>query len=260
MAIHRSADADELTLTFVLPHEELDATTSVVGSFNDWTPGAHPFEADPDGTSSVTVVVPSGVHVYFRYLGPNGLWFDDPDADEITSEGSILWAQVVEVTPEDVAEPETEHVAEPVEAEDVAEPVETEDVAEPVETEDVAEPVETEDAAEPVETEDAAEPVKSEDAVETDDAVAPVETDNAVQPVESEAEAEPVEAESAAEPVETEDTVEPVDTAALDERLKQVDEHIAASENKVRELVADGVLEGDTLSDTPDEEPPVTED
>jgi hypothetical protein len=28
--------------------------------------------------------------VRFRYLGVGGVWFDDPDAHEITGEGSLL--------------------------------------------------------------------------------------------------------------------------------------------------------------------------
>ena len=38
----------------------------------------------------MTVVVPADSEVLFRYLGHNGQWFDDPDADEITADGSIL--------------------------------------------------------------------------------------------------------------------------------------------------------------------------
>jgi hypothetical protein len=28
--------------------------------------------------------------VHFRYLGENGLWFDDPDADTITDTGGVV--------------------------------------------------------------------------------------------------------------------------------------------------------------------------
>ncbi len=34
--------------------------------------------------------VPVGTTVRFRYLGENGRWFDDDDADEITVEGSVV--------------------------------------------------------------------------------------------------------------------------------------------------------------------------
>jgi hypothetical protein len=100
MAIHRGTDADRYTVTFVLVDEDPVGPISVVGSFNDWTPGTHPFEANPDGSRSVTVVLPPEKDVYFRYLGPEGFWFDDPDADEINAEGSVLWASASEISPE----------------------------------------------------------------------------------------------------------------------------------------------------------------
>lgn len=37
----------------------------------------------------MTVAVPSGQDVHFRYLGSDGHWFDDPDA-KITPGGSVL--------------------------------------------------------------------------------------------------------------------------------------------------------------------------
>jgi hypothetical protein len=100
MAIHRSTDDDGCTLTFVLIDEDPVGPVSVVGSFNDWTAGTHPFEANPDGSRSVTIVVATDTDVYFRYLGPDGYWFDDPEADEITAEGSVLRAPANETSPE----------------------------------------------------------------------------------------------------------------------------------------------------------------
>jgi hypothetical protein len=38
----------------------------------------------------VTVTVPKGQSVQFRYLGEGGVWFDDEDAHAITPEGSRL--------------------------------------------------------------------------------------------------------------------------------------------------------------------------
>ena len=51
---------------------------AVVGNFNGWTPGAHVLRRRSNGTRSVSVTVPTGSSVHFRYLGENGLWFDDP--------------------------------------------------------------------------------------------------------------------------------------------------------------------------------------
>lgn len=76
----------------MLPGGDPPGPVSVVGSFNDWTPGAHILERDDSGLRSVTVHLPYGRAVHFRYLAADGLWFDDPDADEITETGSVLHA------------------------------------------------------------------------------------------------------------------------------------------------------------------------
>ncbi len=75
---------------FVLPDDIHDGAVSVVGSFNDWRPGAHRLVRRSNGTRSVTIAVPRGQELRFRYLGKGGVWFDDPDAHEITREGSVF--------------------------------------------------------------------------------------------------------------------------------------------------------------------------
>lgn len=75
-------------LTFVLPGDEPASRVSVVGTFNDWTPGVHELRRRSNGTRSVSVTVPAGQQVVFRYLAENGVWFDDPDADAVTDAGS----------------------------------------------------------------------------------------------------------------------------------------------------------------------------
>jgi hypothetical protein len=77
-------------LTFVLPGESPVGRVSVVGTFNDWTPGAHVLRRRSNGTRSVSVTLPAGSTVRFRYLGEDGHWFDDQDADEVTSEGGTV--------------------------------------------------------------------------------------------------------------------------------------------------------------------------
>jgi hypothetical protein len=64
----------------------------VVGSFNGWTPGLDELVQQPDGTRSVTLGLPYGQELVFRYLGPGNNWFDESDADEITSHGSVIHA------------------------------------------------------------------------------------------------------------------------------------------------------------------------
>jgi 1,4-alpha-glucan branching enzyme len=64
-------------VTFALPVAEPAAPVSVVGDFNDWDPFAHPLRVRSNRTRSVSVRVPSGSTLRFRYLAEGGLWFDD---------------------------------------------------------------------------------------------------------------------------------------------------------------------------------------
>jgi hypothetical protein len=84
--------AKQAKVRFVWTQSEPVGQLSVVGSFNDWTPGLDELVDNPDGTRSVTVGLPYGMLVVFRYLGPDGQWFDEPDADRITEQGSVLEA------------------------------------------------------------------------------------------------------------------------------------------------------------------------
>lgn len=77
-------------IQFVLADDVLDGPVSAVGTFNDWQPGAHKLVRRSNGTRSVSIAVPTGQEIRFRYLGAGGLWFDDPDAHEITPTGSLL--------------------------------------------------------------------------------------------------------------------------------------------------------------------------
>jgi hypothetical protein len=79
--IRRENNGDHVRITFALPTQEPDGRVSVVGDFNDWTPGTHLLRRRANGTRSVAVRVPSGTPVRFRYLAEGGHWFDDPDVD-----------------------------------------------------------------------------------------------------------------------------------------------------------------------------------
>ena len=59
-------------------------------TFNGWQPGAHRLVRRSNGTRSVTVKVPAGQEVHFRYLGSGGVWFDDPEVAEWCDEGGLL--------------------------------------------------------------------------------------------------------------------------------------------------------------------------
>ena len=78
------------TLQFVLPDDIHDGPVSAVGTFNDWQPGAHRLVRRSNGTRSVSVKVPAGQEVHFRYLGSGGVWFDDPEVSEWCPEGGLL--------------------------------------------------------------------------------------------------------------------------------------------------------------------------
>ena len=76
-------------IQFVLPDDVHTGPVSVVGDFNGWVPGKHKLVRRNNGTRSVSIVVPTGQPISFRYLGSGGHWFDDDDAHR-TSEGSLL--------------------------------------------------------------------------------------------------------------------------------------------------------------------------
>ena len=80
----RVAKTGDIKVTFVLPHTGPNGHVSVVGDFNSWTPGQHVLAKRTNGTRSVSVTVPPGSRMRFRYLGENGHWFDDP---EVAREG-----------------------------------------------------------------------------------------------------------------------------------------------------------------------------
>jgi hypothetical protein len=90
MALRITPNGTSTKIQFVLPDDILDGPISAVGTFNDWTPGAHKLVRRSNGTRSVSVAVPKGQSIQFRYLGEGGVWFDDEDAQAITSEGSRI--------------------------------------------------------------------------------------------------------------------------------------------------------------------------
>ena len=88
--IKREAKAGELHLTFVLPQDEPAGGVSVVGDFNEWTPGVHTLARRSNGTRSVKVKVAPGSSYRFRYLGEGGHWFNDPHADASEDQNCVL--------------------------------------------------------------------------------------------------------------------------------------------------------------------------
>ncbi len=67
-------------VTFVLPCDEPAGEVSVVGDFNDWSPGVHTFTRSTYGTRAVTLCLPLQQTYAFRYLAEGGHRFGEPDA------------------------------------------------------------------------------------------------------------------------------------------------------------------------------------
>jgi 1,4-alpha-glucan branching enzyme len=87
--IRRKTVEDGVAVTFVLD-DDLEEPVSVVGGFNDWTPGAHVLRRHSNGTLSVILTLTAGRRVHFRYLASGGRWFNDPKADAQDGQGSLL--------------------------------------------------------------------------------------------------------------------------------------------------------------------------
>jgi hypothetical protein len=92
MALRITSDGTSTRIQFVLPDDIHNGAISAVGTFNEWLPGAHKLVRRSNGTRSVTIAVPAGEQIQFRYLGEGGVWFDDEDAHAITPEGSLIHA------------------------------------------------------------------------------------------------------------------------------------------------------------------------
>lgn len=92
MAIRLQYNGATTKIQFVLPDDVHEGPVSAVGTFNDWKPGAHKLIKRSNGTRSVTVAVPRGEQVHFRYLGHGGVWFDDPDVADVTPGGGTVLA------------------------------------------------------------------------------------------------------------------------------------------------------------------------
>ncbi len=119
--------AGRRTLVFSLPADHHPA--SVVGTFNEWTPGVTLLRPAADGWISAVVEVDAAADQCFRYLGADGWWFDELDADLIDTRGShvlgvaeiaeveatetIVADQVEETEPADDPEPAAHRPARP---------------------------------------------------------------------------------------------------------------------------------------------------
>lgn len=112
--IREQSPEGRIRLTFRLPAEDPHGDVSVVGSFNNWSPGEHPLLVEDDGTRAASVVVEPGTY-HFRYLATGGHWFDDDHADLIDEDGGVLHCHRTDAPIED-HEPSAFEVVEEAEA------------------------------------------------------------------------------------------------------------------------------------------------
>ncbi|MCG8925080.1 isoamylase [Lentzea sp. DG1S-22] len=84
------AKDQQVRVTWALPRHEPPGPVSVVGDFNDWTPGTTELRPRSNGKRTAAVVVPRGTTLRFRYLGPDGHWFDDEDATAHDGQGGLI--------------------------------------------------------------------------------------------------------------------------------------------------------------------------
>ena len=87
--VARQAKAGTAKVTFTLPADFPEGPVSVLGTFNDWTPGVNELKKRAGGVRGTSVTVPAGPTLCFRYLGEGMAWFDDADATPCEHGGSV---------------------------------------------------------------------------------------------------------------------------------------------------------------------------
>jgi len=92
LKIARDTTTGGRKLTFSLPADHAGGAISVVGNFNDWTPGVHVL-AKRGATRSASVVLPADFIAVFRYLGEDGYWFDEPEASFVDAGASVVLSE-----------------------------------------------------------------------------------------------------------------------------------------------------------------------
>ena len=74
---------DTVKVTFVLPDDHpYGEEVSVVGDFNDWTPGEHRFVRRSNQTYSTNVTLPENGRYAFRYYSEEEGWINEDEADD----------------------------------------------------------------------------------------------------------------------------------------------------------------------------------
>lgn len=79
-------DSDRVKVTFVLPDDHpYGEDVSVVGDFNNWTPGEHRFVRRSNQTYSTNVLLSEDRQYAFRYYSEEKGWINEEDADDYVS-------------------------------------------------------------------------------------------------------------------------------------------------------------------------------
>lgn len=75
--------SDRVKVTFVLPEDHpYEDDISVVGDFNEWTPGEHRFVRRSNQTYSTNVLLPEAERFAFRYYSEEDGWINEEEADD----------------------------------------------------------------------------------------------------------------------------------------------------------------------------------
>ena len=77
----KSKGADKVKVTFSVADNPEQPAVSVVGDFNEWTPGKTKLVKRNNGTRSASVQLAKGESYRFRYYAADGSWFNDDAAD-----------------------------------------------------------------------------------------------------------------------------------------------------------------------------------
>jgi hypothetical protein len=80
-------------ITFRLEDATVTGPTSVVGNFNDWSPGRNRFLYRGRGIHAAVVLVPEGEVLRLRYLGPDGYWHNPANVDLVEGQDAIVVAR-----------------------------------------------------------------------------------------------------------------------------------------------------------------------
>jgi hypothetical protein len=74
-------NSNNVKATFVLPDDHPYGEVSVVGDFNDWTPGKDRFVRRSNHTYSVSIMLEEGKEYAFRYYSEEQGWVNEEEAD-----------------------------------------------------------------------------------------------------------------------------------------------------------------------------------